>query len=119
MSGKNSKIEIFCKSFAKNLCRAPAHALAPARSGHGHRQRHGNERRRLTLHLELLETRLTPAVVTVPLNPAHDQFGDQIVTVQSYGDPNHAAFSFFDSGASAITFSVAEQAALASQGVGI
>src|SRR6266849_2857097 len=116
MSGKNSKIEIFCKSFAKNLCRAPGHALAPARCGHGHRQRHGNERRRLTLHVELLESRLTP--VTIPLNPATDQFGDQIVTVQSYGDPygasaNHAAFSFFDSGASAITFSAAEQAALA------
>src|SRR5260370_5575848 len=104
---------------SKFLCRALARALSPAQSGYGHKQRHGHERRPLTLHLELLETRLTPSVVTVPLNPAHDQFGDQIVTVQSYGDPNHAAFSFFDSGASAITFSAAEQAALASQGVGI
>jgi hypothetical protein len=109
MSGKIQKL--------KFLCHAPARAPAPARTGHGQRQ--GHERRRLTLHVELLESRLTPAVVTVPLNPAHDQFGDQIVTVQSYGDPNHASFSFFDSGASAVTFSAAEQAALAAKGFAI
>jgi hypothetical protein len=69
------------------------------------------------LRLELLESRLTP--VTIPLNPATDQFGDQIVTVQAYGNANHAAFSFFDTGASAVTFSAAEQAALAAQGFAI
>jgi hypothetical protein len=55
-------------------------------------------------------------MVTVPLDPTLDRFGDQIVTVQAYGNPGQAAFSFFDSGASAITFSASEQAALAAAG---
>jgi hypothetical protein len=73
------------------------------------------------LNLELLEDRYTPSggIVTIALNPSADQLGNQIVTVQAYGDPSHAAFSFFDSGASAITFSASEQAALAAAGFAI
>jgi len=77
-------------------------------------------RRRLHLQLEILETRLTPAGLLIePLNPALDQFGQQIVTVQAYGDPTHAAFSVFDSGSSAITFSAKDQAEFASLGAAI
>src|SRR5438128_4059256 len=44
------------------------------------------------LQVELLESRLTPAGLLIePLNPGLDQFGQQIVTVQAYGDPSHAA----------------------------
>jgi Aspartyl protease/FG-GAP-like repeat len=77
--------------------------------------------RRLQLQVELLETRLTPAgpLVLVPLNPSMDQFGRQIVTVQAYGDPNHAVFSVFDTGSSAITFCVNDRATLAAAGVPI
>src|SRR5882724_2465879 len=109
MSWKNSKFEIFWQKTSQETSRKISQKTSQRIRRRG----------RLMLHLEQLETRLTPSVVTVPLDPAHDQFGDQIVTVQSYGDPNHAAFSFFDSGASAITFSAAEQAALASQGFAI
>src|SRR2546425_4071179 len=78
-------------------------------------------KRRLHLQLEILESRLTPTgpLVIAPLDPALDQFGQQIVTVQAYGGPSHAAFSVFDSGAAAITFSAAEEAALASAGAAI
>jgi hypothetical protein len=67
-----------------------------------------------------LESRLTPAgLVIEPLNPALDQFGQQIVTVQAYGDPSRAIFSVFDSGSSAVTFAAKDQAALASLGAAI
>jgi hypothetical protein len=71
--------------------------------------------------LELLETRLTPAgpLVIEPLNPGLDQFGQQIVTVQAYGNPSHATFSVFDTGSSAITFSAKDQAEFASLGAAI
>src|SRR6266849_1983651 len=73
-------------------------------------------KRRLHLKLEILESRLTPTgpLVIAPLDPALDQFGQQIVTVQAYGNPSHAAFSVFDTGASAITFSAKDQASFAS-----
>jgi len=78
-------------------------------------------KRRLHLQLEILESRLTPTgpLVIAPLDPALDQFGQQIVTVQAYGDPSHATFSVFDTGASAITFSAKDQAAFASLGATI
>ena len=78
-------------------------------------------KRRLHLQLEILESRLTPTgpLVIAPLDPALDQFGQQIVTVQAYDDPSHATFSVFDTGASAITFSAKDQAAFASLGATI
>ena len=49
--------------------------------------------------------------LTVPLDPALDQFGDQILTVQGYGtDGAMASFGIFDTGASAMTFSADDQA---------
>ncbi len=73
-------------------------------------------KRRLHLQLEILESRITPAgpLVIAPLDPALDQFGQQIVTVQAYADPSHATFSVFDTGASAVTFSAKDQASFAS-----
>ena len=49
--------------------------------------------------------------LTVPLDPALDQFGDQILTVMAYGtDGTKASFGIFDTGASAVTFSADDQA---------
>jgi protocatechuate 3,4-dioxygenase beta subunit len=79
-------------------------------------------RRRPGLNLEALEGRLLPAnpgTLTIPLDPTLDQFGDQVVTVQAYGDPSQAGFGIFDTGASAITFSADDQANFASLGGGI
>src|SRR5258708_2142347 len=44
-------------------------------------------RPRRRLWLELLEERLALSNIVVPLDPALDQFGDQIITLQAYGDP--------------------------------
>ena len=58
-------------------------------------------------YLEMLEDRLTPSNVVVPLDPALDQFGDQFETVQAYrnndGLGDRVTFSIFDTGASPIT----------------
>ena len=72
-------------------------------------------RRRQARALEVLEPRCllsSPGDVTIPLDPTLDQFGDQIVTIQTYTqgalDPNSEAvgtFGIFDTGASAVTFS--------------
>ncbi len=66
-----------------------------------------NRKRKLKvlLLLEELENRVTPANVTVPLDPNLDQFGDQVGTVQAYGDDSRTTFGIFDTGASAVTFS--------------
>ncbi len=65
---------------------------------------------KLRLVLEELECRLTPTgSVTVALDPALDQFGDQVGTVQAYGDGSRATFGIFDTGASAVTFSPDDQ----------
>jgi hypothetical protein len=73
------------------------------------------------LFVELLEPRLVlnGPTVTIPLDPTLDQFGDQILTVQAYSNPSNAAFSIFDSGASAVTFSADDQAVFASLGSAI
>jgi hypothetical protein len=79
-------------------------------------------RHRPVLTVEALEGRLVPAVpptLTIPLDPTLDQFGDQVVAVQGYGDASHAAFSIFDTGASAITFSADDQANFTDLGGGI
>lgn len=64
------------------------------------------ERRRTRLLLEELESRhlLDGTSSTVALVPEIDQFGDQIATVQAYGDADNATLGIFDTGASAITF---------------
>jgi hypothetical protein len=79
-------------------------------------------RRSSTLTVEALEGRLVPAnpaTLTIPLDPTLDQFGDQVVAVQGYGDASHAGFSIFDTGASAITFSADDQATFTDLGGGI
>lgn len=62
-------------------------------------------RRRSTLLLERLEDRLVldGGTLTIPLDEVFDQFGDQIGTIQAYGNlpPD---FSIFDTGASVVTF---------------
>ena len=64
-------------------------------------------------YLEMLEDRLTPSNVVVPLDPALDQFGDQFETVQAYrnndGLGDRVTFSIFDTGASPITFGWEDQ----------
>src|SRR5262245_46771480 len=68
--------------------------------------------RRTALGVEQLEPRLVlsgPDTLEVPLDPLLDQFGDQVVTVQAYGDPIRTGFSIFDTGASAVTFSADDQ----------
>lgn len=66
-------------------------------------------RRRCRLAPLELERRLVPANIVVPLDPGLDQFGDQIATVQAYGDASRTTFSIFDTGASAVTFSPDDQ----------
>jgi hypothetical protein len=68
--------------------------------------------RNLTLWVESVESRqlLTlPAVLTIPMMPELDQFGDQILVVQGFGIPERAALGIFDSGASAVTFAGQDQ----------
>jgi hypothetical protein len=68
---------------------------------------------RVLLAVEELEVRIVPVIsVTVPLDPVLDQFGDQVATVQAYGDPTTtgdpgqiSVSGIFDTGASAVTFS--------------
>ena len=69
-------------------------------------------RRQAWLGAEWLEVRLAlagPTQLTIPLDPTLDQFGDQVETIQAFGDSSRAAFGLFDTGASAITFSAADQ----------
>ncbi len=68
--------------------------------------------RRVTLFCQELESRFVPANIVVPLDPNLDQFGDQIGTVQAYGDGANSTFGIFDTGASAITFSPDDQATM-------
>src|SRR5262249_58742988 len=42
-------------------------------------------------------------LLTIPMAPAFDQFGDQVVPIQAYAVDYQAAFSIFDTGASAVT----------------
>ncbi len=71
--------------------------------------------------LETLDSRLLLSgdSLTVALDPTLDQFGDQIQTVQSYGDPSQAALGIFDTGASAVTFASSDQASFQDLGGGI
>ena len=72
----------------------------------------GRRLRQLSLCVELMESRqlLTlPAVLTIPLIPDLDQFGDQVLVVQAFGVPERAALGIFDSGASAVTFAAQDQ----------
>lgn len=63
--------------------------------------------------LLLLEDRVTPSNLDVPLDPALDQFGDQFETVQAFrnddGLGDRVTFSIFDTGASPVTFGFADQ----------
>src|SRR5262249_37179730 len=64
------------------------------------------------LWVELLESRLTPSGdLTIAMDPVIDQFGDQVLTLQAFDDPVRTAFSIFDTGASAVTFSADDQEA--------
>ena len=68
--------------------------------------------RRINLWVETVESRqlLTlPAVLTIPMMPDLDQFGDQILVVQAFGVPERTALGIFDSGASAVTFAGQDQ----------
>jgi hypothetical protein len=72
--------------------------------------------KRIRLILEELESRLVPTNVTVPLDPTLNQFGEQVATVQAYGDTTRAAFGIFDTGATAITFAANDQALFTAEG---
>jgi hypothetical protein len=77
------------------------------------------QRRRLLLNLETLEQRVTPTgppLLTIALDASADRYGDQIVTIQAYEDSNRAAFSIFDTGATALTFSAHDQEAFTELG---
>src|SRR5262245_51087789 len=82
----------------------------------------GARRQRIVARVfEWLEDRrlLTGTDLTIPLDPTLDQFGDQIVTIQAYGDASRAAFGIFDTGASAVTFSADDQAVFVETGGGV
>jgi hypothetical protein len=71
--------------------------------------------------LELLEDRLVlslPSDLVIRLGPG-DGLGDQIVTVQAYQGSARTTYGIFDTGASAITFSAADQAAFTARGLPI
>src|SRR5262245_45311535 len=71
---------------------------------------------RKRLNLEPLEDRQLLSGFTVALDPTRDQTGNQILTYQAYNDPSITAMSFFDTGSSAITFSMADQSRFTSMG---
>jgi hypothetical protein len=65
----------------------------------------------LSWGLETLECRhLLTGDVTIPLDPAFDQFGDQVSTVMAYEGGSKVTFGIFDTGASAVTFGAEDQA---------
>ena len=67
---------------------------------------------RLARRFEWLELRCvltSPTSLTIPLDATLDQFGDQVLTVQAYGDASRTTFGIFDTGASAVTFSPDDQ----------
>jgi hypothetical protein len=69
-------------------------------------------RKRVVLGFEELEQRVVPtgpSNLSIPLDPNYDQFGDQIVTVQAYGDYTRTVFSHFDTGAATVSFSFEDQ----------
>jgi hypothetical protein len=68
------------------------------------------------LFIEQLEERFLPSGFTVVLDPSSDRTGNQIVNVQSYDDTARSAFSIFDTGSAAISFSQADQAAFTAMG---
>src|SRR5438876_518190 len=70
-------------------------------------------RPRKLLLLEELEPRLVlnGPTINVPLDPHLDQFGDQVITVQAYGDDSRATFGIFDTGSAVVSFSSDDQAA--------
>lgn len=73
------------------------------------------------LRIEELEPRLVldGQGLTVPLDPQLDQFGDQVLTVQAYGEEARLTFGIFDTGAAAITFSASDQEGLIAKNLGI
>lgn len=85
------------------------------------RSRRSRLQRGFQFRWEFLEVRLemTGGSLTVPLDPTFDQFGDQILTIQAYGDGSRAAFGIFDTGASAVTFSADDQSIFQGGGGGI
>jgi hypothetical protein len=74
---------------------------------------------RTTLFVELLEQRLVLDAITIALDPSLDRYGSQITTLQAYHDSARTAFSIFDTGAAAITFSAADQASFTARGLPI
>jgi hypothetical protein len=81
------------------------------------RARSANLRRRrwasFRPQLLVLEDRITPSNLDVPLDPTLDQFGDQFETVQAYrnndGLGDRVTFSIFDTGASPVAFGWEDQ----------
>src|SRR5262245_10800135 len=84
-------------------------------------QRRGHFRRSFALRVEQLEDRLvlSGGELVVPLDPDLDQFGDQIITLQAYGDESRVTFGIFDTGASAVTFGPGDQEDFTDLGNGI
>jgi hypothetical protein len=78
--------------------------------------------RRSLVRLERLESRLVlapPGTLTIPLDPDLDQFGDQVLTVQGFGNDSRSTFGILDTGSSAVTFSPDDQAGFTDLGNGI
>ncbi len=74
-----------------------------------------NARRRASVfqdgaRIEAMEARLLPTgpTITITLDPLNDLYGDQILSVQAFGDVSRAALGIFDTGASAVTFSATD-----------
>lgn len=67
---------------------------------------------RTTLRVERLDERAVPAGLTVPLDPAQDQLGHQVMTVQQYrgadGSPR-TSFGLFDTGSASVTWNYTDQ----------
>jgi hypothetical protein len=57
--------------------------------------------------------------LVIKLDPSLDITGQEIIAVQSYQSSVRTTFALFDTGASAITFSAADQSAFAAAGAGI
>jgi predicted aspartyl protease len=76
-------------------------------------------RRRFTLSLEILESRLALTSVTIAMDPTLDQTGAQIQTVMAYGSAALATTGVLDTGASVISFSADDRASFDSAGTSI
>jgi hypothetical protein len=72
--------------------------------------------RRPVLLVEQLESRFTPSGLVIPLDPARDTMGQEVIAAQAYNDLTRSTFGIFDTGSSVVTFSALAQSLFTQKG---